>query len=502
MNLYRRKQRWKLILTIVAALIVFLSLWQTNKLVRNIEGQERERVKVWAEAVKRKAALVKYTEVFFEEIKNEERKRVELWAEATKRLIEAEISTNEDLTFYSNIISGNTSIPVILTNESRHIIGKKNVGFKTDTIKVFEAEKFPGFDQYPPLTISFGKNKNYLYYKDSKVFSQLKILLDDIISSFLSEVAVNSASVPVIIVDSVNNEVIAFGNIDSSNIRDSVFVERTIQSMKAQNNIIEIELPDYGKSHIYYKNSYLLTQLKYYPLVQFLIIGLFLFVSYLLFSTFRNAEQNQVWAGMAKETAHQLGTPIMSLAAWLELLKLKGVDNQTIQEIGQDLGRLENITARFSNIGSPSRLSYEDIGKTIQDIIIYFQPRVSKKVQIVFDNEKKTNITAKINVQLFGWVMENLIKNSIDAMNGKGMLTIDLLENTKHVIIDITDTGKGLPKNKFRSIFNPGYTSKQRGWGLGLSLAKRIIETHHKGKIFVKQSIPYKMTTFRILLKK
>ena len=503
MNLYSQKQQWKLLLFAAAIVIIALSLWYTNNLVNKIAQDEREKVKLWANAIQKKANLVKYTNDLFDKIKKEERKKVELWAKATKYLANPTLQ-GDDFSFMFDVIRNNETVPVILTDASGKIIAARNL----DSLK----EKDPAYlqeemtlmkEQQPPIVINiYHNNKNYLYYKDSKLFSELKIVLDDLIRSFISEVAINSASVPVLYTDSTRKNILAFGNVDSSKINNPAYIEATILSMETQNPPIEIELGEGGKNYIFYQDSFLLTQLKYYPFVQFGVIGLFLLIAYTLFSTSRKAEQNQVWVGMAKETAHQLGTPLSSLLAWIEYLKTKGVDDVTIKEITQDVGRLEKITERFSKIGSLPVLQKEDLITVLNISIQYIKTRTSKNVAFTINSNEKHLSPVALNVSLFEWVIENICKNAVDAMDGNGAISIDISDQTQFVYIDITDTGKGLPKSKFKTIFEPGYTTKQRGWGLGLSLVKRIIENYHSGKIFVKQSEVGKGTTFRIVLNK
>ena len=272
--------------------------------------------------------------------------------------------------------------------------------------------------------------------------------------------------------------------------------------MASENQPIEVEIGDGSKSYIFYKESILLTQLKYYPYVMFSIIGLFLFVAYLLFSTARRVEQNQVWVGMAKETAHQLGTPLSSLIAWLEYLRSKGLDSETAVEIEKDVKRLETITERFSKIGSIPKLDTVDVVKVLNDAVNYMKLRTSKNVSFIIDSGNEKEVFGQLNVPLFEWVIENLIRNAVDAMDGNGSIIISLSDQIQFVYIDITDTGKGIPKSKYKTVFEPGFTTKKRGWGLGLSLTKRIIENYHSGKIFVKNSETDKGTSFRIVLNK
>jgi signal transduction histidine kinase len=259
----------------------------------------------------------------------------------------------------------------------------------------------------------------------------------------------------------------------------------------------------YSYNYVYYKNSKLLDQLRYYPYVQLSIITIFGVLAYLAFNYSKTAEQNRIWVGLAKETAHQLGTPISSLMAWLEYFKSveKIRDKELVQELEKDVSRLEMITSRFSNIGSTPLLNYEDIHQAVRNTVNYLQKRISSKITFSV-NALPVDIRAKINKPLFDWVIENLCKNAVDAMGGEGTIDINIRKAPDdNVMIDISDTGKGIPKSKIRDVFSPGYTTKSRGWGLGLTLVKRIVENYHQGKIFVKSSEPEVGTTFRIILK-
>lgn len=502
LNIYARKKQWKLLLFGVAIAIVAGSMWYTNIIVRKVAEQEQMNIKIWADAIHRKTTLVQYIEQFFQQIREEDRKRVVLLAEAYKQLIRADDS-NMDLTFYVDIIRSNENIPVILTDEDLKIINAKNVEFDKDTVIYLSGPLLEDYSVYPPIPARyFQQKKNYLYYKDSRLHSELLEVLNDLVSSFFSEVVINAASVPVIITDSTKRKVIDFGNIEPEYIMDQVFVEKTIAEMAASNPPIEIELSNLGKSYIFYKGSYLLTQLRFYPVVQLTIIALFLFIGYMMFNTARRSEQNQVWVGLAKETAHQLGTPLSSMIAWMELLKMENLNNDAINELSKDVDRLEKITDRFSKIGSVPKLTDENIVEVIYNSIAYLKTRTSRKISYEITPGPETKIIAPINLHLFEWVIENITKNAIDAMGTKGVFSVNVEEQNGNITIDLSDTGKGIPKSKFKSIFNPGYTSKKHGWGLGLSLAERIIQNYHRGKVFVKSSSIDKGTTFRIVLRK
>jgi hypothetical protein len=500
-DIYLRKKRWKLTLFATAVIIVAASLWYTNILVQHIREDERHSVRIWADAIHRKADLVNFTNKLFEEIKTEERKRVGTLAEAQKRLITA--NSSEDLTFFLDIISQNTNIPVIQTDENGEIVTARNVKFSLDTVPRLEGKLKAEFSVYPPIVVRYYKSSLiFLYYKDSNIFSELKVVLDDLIRFFFSEVVSNSASVPVIITDSTRSYVFEYGNIPDEKMKSPKYVRDMLASMEAQNTPIMVNIAGTGTRYIFYKDSFLLTQLQYYPIVQFGVIGLFFMIAYLLFSYARRSEQNQVWVGMAKETAHQLGTPLSSMVAWVELLKLKGLDEDTVKEIEKDVHRLETVTDRFSKIGAAARLEPADIVGVVNNIVSYMRPRTSAKVNYEITPGSEKEILVPINLHLFEWVIENLIKNAVDAMEGSGKISIAIIEEGTKVYIDVTDTGKGIARGRFKTIFNPGFTSKTRGWGLGLTLSRRIITNYHSGKIFVKSSVVGEGTTFRLVLDK
>ena len=500
MSIYEKKQNWKIWLVAVALLIVVVSLWYTNILAGKIALEERTKVKLWAEAIQKKANLVKYTNSLFDRLKSEERKKVELWAEGSKKLANPNLDVG-DLGFIFEVIKNNESVPVILTDENNKVISSRNLDSALAGDEKYLAEQIKIMSALQaPIEIDLsGNRKNFLYYKDSKLFSELKIVLDDLIKSFISEVVINSASVPVLYTDQKQEKIIYYGNIDTNLIRSPEQVKALIANMASANPPLAVELGNGEKNYIFYKDSFLLTQLKYYPFVQFGIIGLFMIIAYTLFSTARKAEQNQVWVGMAKETAHQLGTPLSSLIAWIELLKARGLSEESA-EIEKDVHRLETITERFSKIGSQPVLKKENLMEALQESMNYMQTRTSKKVQFTLQGSK--DILVPISIPLFEWVIENLLRNAVDAMEGSGTVTINVSDQTQFAYIDVCDTGKGIPKSQYKTIFEPGFTTKKRGWGLGLSLTQRIIENYHNGKIFVKSSEIDKGTTFRIVLRK
>ncbi|MCF6214224.1 MAG: HAMP domain-containing histidine kinase [Flavobacteriaceae bacterium] len=354
---------------------------------------------------------------FFQRFKNEERQKMEVLSEAYKRFSSAGL--NEDITLSSKIISGNTNIPMIVTDANDSILNNQNL----DSLKT--------------------QKPNYL--------------------------------------------------------------KEQLALMKSQNEPLVVSYQQGAinvKRFVYYKDSDLLTKLKYYPLALIFILLLFGIVIYLVFKSNKSAEQNKLWAGMAKETAHQIGTPLTSLLGWVELLKQQHIASNIISEIERDIARLSIIANRFSNIGSIPKLQKVDLIKEIRVIEDYFKTRIPKGISFSVNYPAKDFINASVNQQLFSWVLENLIKNAIDALKSNGCINIDLEESPKNVYITVTDTGKGIPKKNFKPIFKPGYTTKKRGWGLGLSLAKRIIENYHDGKIYVLKSEINKGTSLRVELPK
>lgn len=317
---------------------------------------------------------------------------------------------------------------------------------------------------------------------------------------FLLSIIENNNTVPVILTDSHDN-IIAARNIEEAKIQNRGLIRTRLERMKDGNDPIIIDLGGGFTNRIYYKDSIILSQLIYYPYVQLGFIILFILASYLALSSSRKAEQNRVWVGMSKETAHQLGTPTTSMSGWIEILQNNYPDIPVIKELALDVKRLEKVTERFSRIGSKPSLTEENVKGLIHNSVNYLQTRSSSKVLFILPFTPDEEINIPVNPALFEWVIENVCKNAIDAMEGDGEITIRVEEAEKYAIIDIYDTGKGIPKSAYKKIFNPGFTTKKRGWGLGLSLAKRIIEEYHNGKIFVKSSEIGKGTCIRIMMK-
>ena len=310
----------------------------------------------------------------------------------------------------------------------------------------------------------------------------------------------NNHNIPMIITNE-KDSITTWSNLNTKKAQSSIYLAKQLGVMKKQNAPILISYKGNTTQFIYYRDSNLLTKLKYYPLALILILALFAMVIYLFFKSNRVAAQNKLWTGMAKETAHQIGTPLSSLLAWVEILRLENTDENTVNEIENDIHRLNTIAERFSKIGGTPTLQKHNVVAATRTSFNYLQSRSSQQVHFTFKSSQPT-IFSKINLQLFAWVIENLLKNAIDAIEGKGHIAIVITEDEKNTYLSISDTGKGIPKKLQQRIFSPGFTTKKRGWGLGLSLAKRIVETYHHGKISVQKSVPNKGTTFLISLKK
>lgn len=516
MNLYSNKQKWKIFLLLIALLLVGASLFVSNKIVSKVSERERERVTQWADAIKKRAELVKLTNRSFSELREKERAEMELWIDATKEVSKAtslNSSQSYDLPF--KIINRNKKIPVILLDQQQNVSAYINLDITPEDLKV----TFPNSSEKeikqlftdslvkmaqswekinPSFTVEVYEGLFMTYFfNDSKNISRLEFERDSLIQSFNKELIENPSLVPVILINKETNQVIAH-NLAVDQI-DTNTLPNTLKHLEATNQPILINFGAGENSLVYYDDSPELKQLQYFPYIQFLIIGLFILIGYLIFSTFRKAEQNQVWAGMAKETAHQLGTPLSSLMAWNQLLQGLDIDPSIPIEMNKDINRLAQVTDRFSKIGSGAKLEAIDVVTTTKEMVDYLRNRISDKVVFSFDSSHP-EIIIPHNKSLFEWVIENICKNAVDAMEGKGTLTLYIQKENNKVNIDITDSGKGMTTKQQRAVFQPGFTTKKRGWGLGLSLVKRIIRDYHKGRVFVLRSEPNKGTTFRIML--
>lgn len=319
--------------------------------------------------------------------------------------------------------------------------------------------------------------------------------------AFYFQIIEGNNTIPLILIDEVG-DTISTRNLNKHKLKNKKYLDRQLNIMKAEHDPIEIIITEDSSNYMYYKNSLLLTKLKYFPYVQLGVIILFVFVSYLAFSSSRKFEQNQVWMGLTKEAAHQLGTPTSSLIGWVDVMKLKKIDQNLVKEFEKDVKRLEKITERFSRVGSTPRLVPTNIIPILFSTVNYWESRMSDQVHFKFNFKEKDELVLPLSITLFEWVIENLLKNAVDAIRGGGLVELNLTVLSDSIHLDIKDSGKGIPKSKFKTIFKPGFTTKERGWGLGLSLSKRIIEDYHEGEIFVDHSEINKGSSIRIVLKR
>lgn len=512
MNLYSNKQKWKIALLVFALLLVGASLLVSNSIVSKVALREKAKAEQWAGTVYKRIELVQLTKNTFSELRDKEREKMQLWIDATKEVsMSTGLDGSRNYDFPLQIIAQNKDIPVIVLDDERFISGHRNLGFSDSIIEVMYPSASPPeiqklFDdslvvladewekKNEPFTIEIYEGLFMTYaYTDSKELVRLENERDSLIKAFNNDLINNKSLVPVLLVDSKTKAIIGT-NIDKF---DSPSNKSYIANVKSQNTPITIDFNNGEKNYLYYGNIPELKQLQYFPYIQFMVIGLFAFIGYLIFSTFRKAEQNQVWAGMAKETAHQLGTPLSSLMAWIQILEEEGVNEMATTEMQKDIVRLEKVTDRFSKIGSGARLNSLDMSETVRNITTYLRPRISDKVDFTI-NLPDLPIIAKHNASLMEWVIENICKNAVDAMEAEGKLNVTLTGSPEWIHIDIKDSGKGIPSNQLKTIFAPGFSTKKRGWGLGLSLVKRIVKEYHKGKVFVLESQINVGTTFRI----
>lgn len=368
-----------------------------------------------------------FSERIVKDVAAQERERMEIWADATKAIISIDndaAQPSADLDFLLKIIEGNRTIPVLLTDDSGVILMHRNFNLPE------------AIDSMNPFYIS-----------------------------------------------AVNAE----------------FLDRKLASLRHSSNVIHIIISPGNYQHLYYEDSRLLKMLNYYPYIQLLVMLIFVAVVYFAVTSTKKAEQNKVWVGLSKETAHQLGTPISSLMAWLQLLESTGTDHDMVREMDKDVKRLSTIASRFGKIGSKPQMELVDVNRVVLDATEYMETRISKRIRLTV-NICPERLDVNLSDSLFQWVMENLIKNAVDAMDAEGSITVTTSSERGNAVIEVKDTGKGMPRKRFKTVFNPGYTTKKRGWGLGLALAKRIIEQYHNGRIFVVSSEINVGTTFRIEL--
>lgn len=497
---YRSRHRIKVAFFILAMVFIAVIFLFLNRTINEVRQDERQKVMLWADAVQQRNQLLEYATELFDKLKVEELQKVELWRESQQLILQVEDS--QFLTFLLKIISTNKNIPIILTDVQRNVITTMNLDEELLVGQQIPTEILKKFVKYEPLHVTYkGQLINYLYYADSQIFNELQEMINNMIHSFIVEVVQNAVSVPVIITNSDTTKVLAYGNLLAKQVSDfeNESLQNYVQDQMSENYPIQILLNQKEVGLIFYKDSELITNLMYYPLLLLIIAVLLGVLAYFTLRSFGKHEKDQLWVGMSKETAHQLGTPISSLMAWTEILKMKDIDPVIIDELNKDVNRLETIAGRFSKIGSNPTLTRENLTEVVLNSVNYMKNRSSKNVESKMITPQEP-IFVRMNASLIAWVIENIWKNAIDAMQGSGKLTVEISQDNSFAYVDVTDTGKGVPRNKFKTIFQPGYTTKSRGWGLGLSLAQRIVNEYHNGKIVVRNSELDKGTTIRVTL--
>lgn len=492
------KQKLKLILMLLSIVLALFALWQVENVAQQVRKTEESKIRLWANAIAQRNRIATATNQFFLQATLDEHRKIRMYTDILQSFNDPDLSG--DLRFslaYVNYVVDSAKIPLLITNDDSIITTPYELkGQKLEGAMLQE------YSKNPPFKYELYGMPMRLYYKESEYYTHLREVLTNFSRSFMEEITNNSVIVPVVIVDSSRTQTIAHGNIDPSEIDTPQKLAQRLQAMESMNEPIAIILPDNSTAYVYYENSQLLKLLRWVPLFYFFIALVLVVVAYYLFHTTRTMEQNRIWVGLAKETAHQLGTPISSLTGWTEYLKGKEFSEHYASEVEKDLHRLETITHRFSKIGSLPELQDENVRDAVNGAINYLESRAPKKVKFVVSFPEDETFIAPLNSYLFQWVIENLCKNAIDAMEGSGTITIVASQDVRKIYLDISDTGKGMSKTVQRKIFDSGFTTKPRGWGLGLALARRIINQYHRGRLYLKYSVPGQGSVFRIELKK
>lgn len=493
------KQRIKLILMVLSIALAIFALWQVNNIARQVGESEEAKIRLWANAIAQRNRISSATHQFFQQATLDEHRKMQLYTDILQSFNDPDQSV--DLRFslaYVNYIVDSARTPIIITTakDSLITVPKELAGQKLEGALMEE------YSQNPPFNYRLWGMPMTLYYKESQYYTQLRHVLMGFTRSFLADITNNSVLVPVIIVDSTRTRAIAIGNIDSSEVNNPAKLLPRLEQMASVNDPIEITLPDNCRAYVYYEKSALLRSLRWVPLFYILIGLVLLVVTYYIFRTTRTMEQNRIWVGLAKETAHQLGTPLSSLSGWTQYLRGKEFSEEYAAEVEKDIQRLETITHRFSKIGSVPELKEENVAEAVNAAIAYLRSRAPRKVHFAISFPGDEQFIAPLNNYLFQWVIENLCKNAIDAMDGAGTITIVGSQDARSIYIDVSDTGRGMSPSVQKKIFDSGFTTKSRGWGLGLPLARRIVNQYHRGRLFLKYSVPGQGTTFRIVLRK
>lgn len=484
------KHGLKLMMMTLSLLLALFALWQVQRAAGEVRRSEEEKVRLWANAIGQRNRLSEATQEFFERATLDEQRKMRMYTEVLESFNDPNQSV--DLSFslaYIHYIVDSSETPIVITTAEDSVITvpQELAGRR------LEGELLEEWSVNPPFEYRIWGMPMRLYYKESRYYTQLREVLEGLTRSFLAEITNNSVSVPVVIVDSSRRGVIASSEVGE---RSSEFLA------SVPNEPVQITLPEGSVAYVYYENSPLLRRLRWVPLLYIFIALVLLGGAWLLMRTTHRMEQERVWVGLAKETAHQLGTPLSSLVAWNEYLRGRMLTEEYAEEIGKDLRRLETITHRFSKIGSVPELKEEDVEEAVMRAVQYLEGRISKKVRFNVSFPEGERFVAPLNRHLFEWVIENLCRNAVDAMEGSGTITIVGSQDARRIQVDVSDTGRGMPTSVQKQIFDSGFTTKGRGWGLGLPLARRIMRQYHGGDLYLKYSVLGQGSTFRIVLRK
>ncbi|MBR1785487.1 MAG: HAMP domain-containing histidine kinase [Bacteroidales bacterium] len=483
------KSRVKYILAGLLLALALVALWQVQSVADRLRQNEEQKVRLWASAIGQRNQLATATQQFFQAATLDEQRKMRLYTDILQAM--GDPGQDADLSFslrYVNYIVDSARTPIIITTSRDSIISvpRELAGRKLEGALLRE------FSANPPFTYNVYGMQMTLYYRESEYYTHLRQVLEGITQSFLADIVQNSLLVPAVILDSSRTSVLAYGNIEPSQIERFDF----------GNDPVEVLLPSGVPCYVYYSSTPLLRSLRWVPVLYVFIALAIVAVAYLLLQTARKAEQNSIWVGLAKETAHQLGTPLSSLSGWVEYLRGKEFTPEYASEVGKDVDRLATIAQRFSKIGAVPELREADVRQATIDAVGYLRSRSPRRIEFNVAFPEGETFVAPLNSHLFQWVIENLCKNAIDAMEGSGTVSIVASQDARKIYIDVSDTGRGMSPSVQRKVFESGFTTKTRGWGLGLPLARRIVNQYHRGRLFLKYSVPGQGSCFRIVLKK
>lgn len=504
-----RSSRLNFLLISFATVMLAFVLVYAQVLVSRMARDERTRIQNWAFSTQRQADLAQRVRALYANMETEERQYAMVWSFVYEQVFSPEPSTLKEFEELRLILLRNNR-PFILVDQRDTIIESHDPGIDIRFEPAFTRQLQEEYATYPPILIDAQGIVYKLYFKPSEVFFNIRDIFTSLDSSFSQETLkmVSAITVPVILTDAAQEVILAYANMDEQDFYSREALLETLREMRRENEPIEMTLPGMGDEvyYVYFESSVFLRNLRYIALglLFALLLAILGILSLLNFA--KRMEQNQVWWGMSKETAHQLGTPLSSLLAWVDYYKMKddgSFSREDLAEIEKDVKRIELVTNRFSKIGSIPELNWENVVPLIYKTVDYLRGRSSSRVKYSIGAGPDAVMMAQVNPPLLEWVLENLCKNALNAIEDKeGEIRIQVSESSEHVCIDVEDTGKGMSKSMASKIFEPGFTTKTRGWGVGLTLCKRIVEDYHGGKIFVKSSVPKVGSVFRVILNK